>query len=410
MTQWMHALIKTIQYQIHVPIITIQLLLGALLIFITWVIYKVTRHIFITGITHLIKRSKSHWDNVFLEHKVIHPIPTLLPIVIFHSISPWVISDTTLIRKILTALAVFVCLQITSRTVDALMTLGKQIPIFRYKPLTSYAQVFKIILYIISIVIILSTFLGKSPWLLLSGLGALTAVLLVVFKEPILGFTASVQLSSNDMIRPGDWIEVPKFGADGDVLDVSLTTIKVQNFDKTITTIPNYALIADSFKNWRGMRESGGRRIKRSMKIDITSIQFCTAEMLDHFEKIAILKTYLAEKRSAISKDPGLDGDTSISVNRRRLTNIGTFRAYVKAYLWNHPKIRKDMTFLIRQLEPTPHGLPLEICVFITEQDWVPFEETQADIFDHLMAALPEFGLRIFQDPTGSDFKTIVST
>jgi miniconductance mechanosensitive channel len=408
MTQWMHDLLKNIQLKINIPIEAIQLFLGIILLFVTWTIYKVVRHLFIVGLTHLIKKSKNHWANVFLEHKVLNPIPILVPITILQIASSWVIADPALnrlVHKILIAIAVFACLQITSRTVDALMTLGKQVPILRYKPLTSYAQVFKIILYVISIVIVLSTFLGKSPWLLLSGLGALTAVLLIVFKEPILGFTASLQLSSNDMIRPGDWIEMAKYGADGDVLDVSLTTIKVQNFDKTITTIPNYALIADSFKNWRGMRESGGRRIKRSIKIDMTSIQFCTPEMLDHFEKIERLKDYLGEKRAAIAKENQNSQDLSVSINGRRLTNIGTFRAYVKAYLWNHPKIRRDMTFIIRQLDPSPEGLPLEICVFISDQDFVPYEETQADIFDHLMAALPEFGLKIFQDPTGADFK-----
>ncbi len=381
---------------------------GVLLLFVTWLSYRVFKYLFMGAVEGLIKRSHSHWDDVFLDHKVLSPIPAFLPIILLYTTSGIVLEDHTslykTIQKLLLAMVVIVGLRIASRFVDAMMTLAKEVPVLRSKPLTSYAQVFKILLYVVSVVLVLSTLLGKSPWLLLSGLGALAAVFLVVFKDAILGFSASLQLSANDMIRPGDWIEMQKYGADGDVLDVSLTTVKVQNFDKTITTIPNYALISDSFKNWRGMLESGGRRIRRSLMIDTSSIEFCTPEMLDSFSKINLLKDYLAEKCAVLDQENQNQANLSVSVNGRRLTNIGTFRAYVKAYLWQHPKIRRDMMFVVRQLPPSSQGLPLEVCVFSTEQDLVPFEEVQADIFDHLLAAIPEFKLRVFQDPTGADF------
>ncbi|MSR88996.1 MAG: mechanosensitive ion channel family protein [Candidatus Margulisbacteria bacterium] len=385
---------------------------GILLLFVTWLSYRVFKYLFLGMVEGLIKRSHSHWDDVFLAHKVLSPIPAFLPIILLYTTSGIVLEDHTslykTIQKLLLAMVVIVGLRIASRFVDAMMTLAKEVPVLRHKPLTSYAQVFKIVLYVVSVVLVLSTLLGKSPWLLLSGLGAVAAVLLVVFKDAILGFSASLQLSANDMVRPGDWIEMQKYGADGDVLDVSLTTVKVQNFDKTITTIPNYALISDSFKNWRGMLESGGRRIRRSLMIDTSSIQFCTPEMLDSFSHINLLKDYLAKKRAVLDQENQNQTNLSVSVNGRRLTNIGTFRAYVKAYLWQHPKIRRDMMFVIRQLPPSAQGLPLEVCVFSTEQDLVPFEEVQADIFDHLLAAIPEFNLRVFQEPTGADFGRLV--
>ena len=243
---------------------------------------------------------------------------------------------------------------------------------------------------------------------ILTGLGAMTAVLILVFKDSILGFVASMQLSMNDMVRIGDWIEMPKFGADGDVIDVTLHTVKVQNWDKTITTIPSYALISDSFKNWRGMSESGGRRIKRAVNIDVNSIRFCDEAMLHRFEKNNLLKGYLQTKQSELTEYNTKHGnDPQDLINARHLTNVGTFRAYMVEYLKNHPNIHQNMTFLVRQLPPGEHGLPIELYVFSNDQDWVNYEGIQSDIFDHLLAIAPQFGLRIFQRPSGADLEAL---
>jgi miniconductance mechanosensitive channel len=248
--------------------------------------------------------------------------------------------------------------------------------------------------------------LNKSPLYFLTGLGALSAVLMLIFKDPILGFVAGIQLTANKMVARGDWLEMPKYDADGDVLEIGLTTVKVQNWDKTITTIPTYALISESFKNWRGMQESGGRRIKRFVYLDLGSIKFCTEEMLERFSRIQYITEYIERKKKEISEyNEAFQVDTSILVNGRHLTNIGTFRAYVTAYLKNHPMINQDMTFLVRQLAPTPQGLPLEIYVFCKDKIWANYEAIQADIFDHILAVVPEFDLRVFQEPSGGDFR-----
>jgi len=270
--------------------------------------------------------------------------------------------------------------------------------------LTGFFQVLKIILYFTGTIFMISVIFDRAPVYLLSGLGAMTAVLLLVFKDPILGFVAGIQLISNRMLKEGDWIEMPKYGANGDVIDITLTTVKVRNFDRTITNIPTYALITDSFKNWRGMQESGGRRIKRAINIDIGSIRFCTPEMTARYSKIRYIAEYMQMKNQEIGQyNKGLGEDVNDPANSRRLTNIGTFRAYIKVYLENHALINTQMTFLVRQLAPTGHGLPLEIYVFCKDKEWARYEAVQSDVFDHLLAMAPEFDLRVFQFPTGHD-------
>ena len=254
-------------------------------------------------------------------------------------------------------------------------------------------------------IIIVGALLGRSPMVLLSGFGAMTAVILLIFRDTILSFVASLQISSNDLVRVGDWIESPKFGADGDVVDIALHTVKVQNWDKTFTIIPTYKLIDESFKNWRGMQQSGGRRIKRAVYLDISSIKFCDEAMVERFKKIQIIADYVAGKQEELKNHNAENEiDDSVLVNGRRMTNIGTFRAYVEAYLRHHKKIHQDMTFLIRQLPPGPTGLPLEIYVFTNDTAWANYEAIQADIFDHILAVIPQFDLRVFQEPTGKDF------
>lgn len=275
------------------------------------------------------------------------------------------------------------------------------------RPIKGYIQVAKLLIYAACTVLVIAALMNRSPLLLLSGLGAMAAVLLLVFKDTILSLVASVQITSNDMIRVGDWIEMPKLDANGDVIDIALHTVKVQNFDKTITTIPTHRLITESFRNWRGMLESGGRRIMRSLMIDQNSVRFLADHDIAHLSRFAVLSGYLDDRQHKVSAW-NLDHGASDHLNARRLTNIGTFRAYVLAYLRGLPEIASDKTLLVRQLEPTEYGLPLQIYAFASTTVWARYEAVQADLFDHLIAIMPEFGLRLFQRPTGMDFAAVV--
>ena len=276
------------------------------------------------------------------------------------------------------------------------------------RPIKGYVQVAKLLIYAACAVLMLATLMDRSPVLLLSGLGAMAAVLMLVFKDTILSLVASVQISSNDMVRVGDWVEMPQLNADGDVVDIALHTVKIQNWDKTITTIPTHRLITESFKNWRGMSESGGRRIKRALMIDQTSIRFLTPEEITDLGRFALLTPYLDQKRQELTAwNAERPERVREKVNARRITNIGTFRAYVLAYLQTHPEISQEMTLIVRQLAPSASGLPLEIYCFTATVAWAGYERIQADIFDHLLAILPEFGLRLYQHPSGADISAL---
>ena len=285
---------------------------------------------------------------------------------------------------------------------------GDQASAHKVRSIKSYVQLGKLMLMLAGAIVAVAVLMDRSPFIVLSGLGAMSAVLMLVFKDTILSFTAGVQLSSNDMLRIGDWIEMPQVGADGDVIDIALHTVKVQNWDKTITTIPTWRLMSESYRNWRGMNESGGRRIKRTLQIDVGSVRFLEADEMARFTDFALLHDYMQEKRSAVER-ANADARTALGervklvANQRRLTNIGTFRAYVLAYLQAHPDIHQTMTLMVRTLEPTPEGVPLELYCFTSTTQWVRYENIQGDIFDHLLAVLPEFGLRLYQRPSGSD-------
>lgn len=311
------------------------------------------------------------------------------------------------VRSVIGAIADAIVVLTITRMLSAILTCINQAYVRRpeaaSRPIKGYLQVGKIILYCAAAVLIISILIGQSPLLLLSGLGAMAAVLILVFKDTILSLVASIQLSSNDMVRVGDWITMPSAQADGDVIDIALHTIKVQNFDKTITTVPTYKLISDSFQNWRGMAESGGRRIKRALMIDQNSVHFLSDEEIADARRFSVLRPYLDERSGEIAK---WNGDRA-APDRRRMTNIGVFRAYVAAYLAAHPQIAEDKTLLVRQLEPSANGLPLEIYCFTTTTAWGNYEAIQADIFDHLLAVLRDFDLRLFQQPTGLDFAAL---
>ena len=362
----------------------------------------VAKRLALRAVIGLAGRTQTGWDDVLIERRVFHRFAHIAPALVINFFTPAVLGTDTSATSFVTAgcllYMVVVAVGVADGVLNAAVDILKASDLGQRLPLTSFLQVAKLMLYGLAFICALSVIIGKSPALLFSGLGAMTAVLMLVFKDPLLGLVAGIQLSANRMVTPGDWIEMPKYGADGDVLEVALTTVKVQNFDKTITTIPTYALISESFKNWRGMSESGGRRIKRSLHIDISSIRFCDDAMLGRLAELHYMADYLEEKREELDAwTAEHEGEPATSLHPRRLTNIGTFRAYVVAYLRNHPKIHPDLTFLVRQLAPTELGLPLEIYVFSSDQDWVAYEGIQADIFDHLLAVVSRFDLRIYQ-------------
>ena len=354
-----------------------------------------------------------HWQ-VPLEHsRLLARLTHLIPLVILNAVLEAFFDAGSLGRDLGRATAHLYLLAIVAGTVISLADLASDIAgksrWAKSFPITGFAQALKLITVLLAAISALATLLGKSPAYLLSGLGALTAILMLVFKDTILGFTAGIVLSTNRMVSIGDWIEMPSMDADGDVIEVSLTTVKVRNWDKTITSIPAYALVSQSFRNWQGMFETGGRRIKRSIILDMQNFRFATAAQIERWRKIALLKSYLHSKLTEIERaNHQLEGDLSVLANGRRLTNIGTFRAYCQAYLRTHPGVHKGLITMVRQLAPTETGLPLEIYAFASDTAWAAYEGIQADIFDHLLAILPEFGLEVYQRESDAASRPLV--
>lgn len=382
-----------------------------LIVLISIVIHLVLHRGVLVWMKYRIDKSKITWRYVLFRGKLFNHIALLIQgIVIAIQTNLWLSADSAFRDVILTVVGLwiiwFAMLSLFS-LLNVVDTALNRTQIGRDMPVRGIIQSIKIIVFIVASFLFASVLFGKSPLILLSGFGAMTAVSMLIFKDPILGFVAGVQLSANKMLSVGDWLEMPKYGADGAVIDISLTTVKVQNWDKTITTIPAYALISDSFKNWKGMTESGGRRIKRSVLIDATSVRFINKEETLSLSKTHFLETYIktkVEEVSAYNKQHNVD-DTNL-INGRRLTNIGSFRAYLEHYLLAHQHIRKDMTLMVRQLPPTHEGISIELYCFTDTTVWAEYEAIQSDIFDHVYAVLPEFKLNIAQAPTGSDFRS----
>jgi miniconductance mechanosensitive channel len=374
----------------------------------------VAKRYIVATLTHVISRSKSNWDDAVVRQKTLNRLAHLAPALVIYLLIPIALQGLDwVIAFVRDALQVYMII-ITALVIDSLLNSFEDVyQNFRASkeiPIKGFIQALKILLYFVAIIFVIAILLNQTPVFLLSGIGALAAVMMLVFRDSILGFVGGIQLAANKMVAVGDWIEMPKYGADGDVLEVALTTVKVQNWDKTITTIPTYALISESFKNWRGMSESGGRRIKRGINIDMNSIRFCDEEMLERYAKIQYISAYIEQKKHELKQfNQAANVDNASLANGRRMTNVGTFRAYAKAYLRHHPMINLDMTFLVRQLPPGEHGLPIEIYVFSKDKEWANYEAIQADIFDHFLAVLPEFNLRVYQNPTGADFRMLNS-
>ena len=368
------------------------------------------------GIRSVVKHSGGKFGDALLEARFFQRLSHLAPAILVKFLAPWFFAGSASLLGLAEAVVNVYLVVIGLVAFDALLNAGlvvyQNFEIAKRLPLRGLSQALKILINATGVIFVLSILFDKSPLYFISGLGALTAVLLLIFKDALLGLVAGIQLSVNNLVRKGDWIEMPKYGADGDVIEVSLTTVKVQNWDKTITSIPPYALVTDSFKNWRGMSESGGRRIKRSISLDLNSVRFVNDELYERLEKIELLHEYLSEKKKEVAiHNKENKVDLTELVNGRRLTNAGTFRAYCAAYLKSNENIHKEgMTFLIRQLAPTEKGLPIEIYVFVNDVNWVNYEAVQGDIFDHLLASLHRFELKAFQLPTGGDVSTLAES
>lgn len=383
------------------PLTTDILVITGVLI-LAWLVYLLSRKLLVKWaekiFTTLAKKTKTSFDDIVLKKLPLKRLALIPPAMVFFLLNGFFPDFAYLINRFVQAFVTFILVITIHAFLSAVIEYTEVEKKFKGKPIKGYIQILIILIYVAGGLIITGVLTGQSPLLLLSSIGALTAVLLLIFKETILALIASLQISSYDLIKKGDWIEAKSFGADGDVMDISLHTVKVQNFDKTITVIPTHKLIDGSFKNWKGMQESGGRRIKRSINIDIASVKFCTDEEIERFRKIDILTPYIEEKLPELDNfNKELKADLTQPSNGRRLTNIGTFRAYISAYLKQKQEISDDMTFLIRQLAPSPTGIPLEIYVFTKTTAWGEYEAIQADIFDHLMAVVKEFDLKIYQ-------------
>ncbi|MFC1843712.1 mechanosensitive ion channel family protein [Thermodesulfobacteriota bacterium] len=383
-----------------------------LILLLAYASYWTTKRYIVHVIEIIFKRSTNTWDDALVQHGFVKRLSLLMPIIVVYMSAdlmlPGQAITSELFKRFALVFFVFAGVWMLDSILLAIREIYNKSEVSSRRPIKGYLDGVKIIAYVMAGIFIVSVLTGKSPWGVLSILGGFTVVLMLVFKDTILGFVASIQLSGLDMIRVGDWIEMPKYGADGDVIDVSIHTVKVRNWDKTITTIPTYSLVSDAFKNWRGMSESGGRRIKRSLHIDMSSIKFCTNEMLERFHKFDLIENYIAEKQEEIARyNKEYASNSEQLINGRRQTNIGVFRAYIIAYLKKNPKIHQSMTFLVRHLEPSQYGLPIQIYVFSNDQVWANYEAIQADLFDHLLAAIPEFELRLFQNPSGYDFSKL---
>ncbi|MCO5113783.1 MAG: mechanosensitive ion channel family protein [Bdellovibrionaceae bacterium] len=396
-----------------------QILIGLVCLLLAIFIFDRVIKIVLRKILQKVSHRDETLVHIFLrDDKLVFWILSLPYLTILNLGAKWIPdlpdSIVLLIDRSVLALYVIFGFFIISSCLRIINTIYNKSPLSRTRPIKGYLQGIQILAFFASFILVLSILLDRSPIIFISGLGAMTAILMLVFKDTILSFVAGVQLTTNGHLRVGDWIEMPQFGADGDVIEIALNSVTIQNWDKTFTIIPAHKFLENSFKNWRGMQESGGRRIKRSLSVDLNTVKFLSSDDLQRLGQIQVLKQYMNEKALELEQFNKNLGQTDLSeglnnVNLRKLTNLGTFRAYIIAYLKNHPLIHKNLTFLVRQLAPGPEGLPLEIYVFTTDTAWSAYESIQADIFDHLYAVIGEFGLRPFQNPSGRDIHMVVS-
>ncbi len=385
-------------------ILLVVMVLAAIILW--WVGQQIIKRL----LERVIRKTSTDWDDVLLEQGVFRKLGHIVPAAVVSELSPIVFSDypgaIPAIEQFTDAFVMLVIIRILVAFIGAMSIFLHRSPKFKDKPIASFTQLAKIVVWSVGGIALFGIILGKNPLTIFTALGAVSAVLILVFKDTILGFMASIQLTINDMVRIGDWVSVPQYGADGDVIEINLTTVKVANWDKTISTVPTYSFVSDSFKNWRGMQESGGRRIKRAINLKISRVKFCDQEMLERFSKIGLVKDYIAQRQKEIdlyNSEKLIDTKSSV-VNGRRMTNIGILRAYILNYIKQNPNINQDMTCMVRQLEATEKGVPLEVYCFSAIQAWVDYERIQSDMFDHILAAVSQFDLEVFENPAGSDW------
>ncbi len=376
------------------------------------ILYYISKWIIVSVFKRLAERTANVWDDILLEKRVFHRMAFLVPGLLIYILAPETLNEfgskTVHVVHTLTSIYIIsIFMFIISSFLKAVDGIYQTLEVSKYRPIKPYLQVAAIIVYIVGGILILAYVLDEKPATFLAGLGAASAILMFVFKDAILGLIGGIQLSANDMVRPGDWIAMPKYGADGTIIEITLTTVKIRNGDFTITTVPTYALVSDSFQNYRGMTESEGRRIKRSVLINMNSIKFCDKELLQKFSKIQLISDYIAKKEAELAEfNAGSTHDVSVLVNGKRQTNLGIFRAYLDAYLRSNPDLNQSMSLVVRQLQPTELGLPIEIYAFSKIKEWVEYERIQADLFDHILAIIPTFELQVFQRPSGNDLRS----
>jgi len=393
--------------------VTRIILLLVVMVLLSWAANVITKRFIVAVLDRFMKKTKTKYDDFLVERKVFHKLSHLAPAVvvllsidvIFYNFPAF----SSFLNNVVYVYILFVFISSLTSFLKAVDDAYNTFDFSKERPIKGYIQVLQIVIYSIAVIATISILFGVNMTAIFAGMGALAAVILLIFKDTILGLVAGVQLTANNMVKIGDWISMPSHNADGIVQEITLNTVKVQNWDKTITTIPTYALVANSFSNWRGMEESGGRRIKRHISIDMESVKFCDEKMINKFREIAYLKDYIDKKQKELEEYNKINNfDDSVLVNGRRMTNLGVFRKYLEEYLKHNPNINLNMTFLVRHLQPNEKGLPIEIYVFSKDQAWANYEGIQADIFDHILAVIPEFELSVFQFPTGRDMKKLV--
>ncbi len=392
-----------------------QLVILGLIVLLSVTVGAVCRYAIIPAVQRIVERTRVTWDdelfNTALLRRFVRPVILLLSYTLLPLAFESEAHTLTLMQRVCeVAMVVVVSMFLNSLLKTSFSIIGRR-ESMQDRPLKGVLQILQITLYLIATIVIVSVIIQQSPKYLLTGLGASAALMMLIFKDSITGLVSGVQLSANNMLRPGDWITMPKYNADGVVIDVTLNTVKVRNFDNTITTIPPYALTSDSFQNWRGMQESAGRRIKRSISIDMNSVKFCTREMLEKYRRVALLTKYIDDKQAELDRYNHENAlDASVAINERRQTNIGVFRAYLDRYLASLPTVNHGMTCMVRQLQPTENGIPIELYFFSAIKEWEAYERVQADVFDHVMSVIPEFDLRVFQTPTGYDMRHLAQS
>lgn len=367
----------------------------ALLVLIALAADQLCRRVVLKAVARLVKKTKATWDDVVFDHRVMVRLSHIVVPLIVYLFTPVAFADTaaatvSLIQRICMVFIILSLLFFAHAFMGAVYTVYSETGRYRNRPLKGMVQTVQVLIWLVGIIVIVGELIDQNPLNLLASLGAMSAVLMLVFKDTIMGFVSGIQLSANNMLKVGDWIKMPKYGVDGTVTEVTLNTVKVRNWDNTVATLPPYLLVSDTFENWNAMRESGGRRIRRSINIDMHSVSFCTPEMLEKFQKMELLKDYFSQ----VHPDP--------------LTNLGVFRAYLVAWLRSRPVVNTDLHCMVRQLQPTEHGIPLELYFFSRIKEWVPYEGVQSDVFDYVLAIVPEFGLRVFQSPSGDDVQALI--